>query len=81
MERLRSMVKSRKLALVLDLDHTLLHTTMPRSPAQVSILQRICGISDEVFQVMFPHPLMDTHVGRGSGVVMLVDYNVHGSYT
>jgi hypothetical protein len=51
MERLRSMIKNRKLALVLDLDHTLLHTTMPRSPYQVSILQRICGISDEVFQV------------------------------
>ena len=56
MERLRSMIKNRKLALVLDLDHTLLHTTMPRSPYQVSILQRICGISDEVFQVLFRHP-------------------------
>lgn len=38
MERLSIMMSQRKLALVLDLDHTLLHTTIPRSVQQVGLV-------------------------------------------
>jgi len=47
MERLNKLLASKKLVLVLDLDHTLLHTTLPRSEAQHQGLARIeSGVED-----------------------------------
>ena len=50
-QRVQEMVAARKLALVLDLDHTLLHTTWPPSESQKQAVMRVESVSKDVRQL------------------------------
>jgi len=50
-ERLNRLLASKRLVLVLDLDHTLLHTTLPRSEAQHYALERIESGTQDVYRL------------------------------
>ena len=50
-QRIQELCAARKLALVLDLDHTLLHTTFPSNEAQRQVLLRAQVLSKDVKQL------------------------------